>query len=249
MGIAGLETRLIRDFNIRGGLGLLDDSGSSATSNSSLLCRSLLWMRATGVTTAATVEWEAIKFKDHVRVPSWSWMAYRGAIDYLRIEGASAEWTCREVNSPWYRGPLPGAASPAPGEASARGALGLPADGGVVGRWHTADRTASSIELQAVARTFDLGRSRGGSHALYLDDRTAAVTAGSCVIVARARQGLMGPSGDDQNSGKMHYVLLVTPVNAASLHASNKIYKRTGIGLLPGHCISLGGGGTLIKIQ
>ena len=49
------------------------------------LHRSLLWRRS-GPTT------QRIQYKEENRVPSWSWMAYEGPMEYLDIEFDSVEW-------------------------------------------------------------------------------------------------------------------------------------------------------------
>ena len=59
--------------------------GVFANRNSGCLHRSLLWWRAEN----SRLEW--IK-NPHVRVPTWSWMAYTGAIDYLNPPTTEVEW-------------------------------------------------------------------------------------------------------------------------------------------------------------
>lgn len=67
--IQGLEDRLLRALGVKGSLGVIDDGKG-------LLRRSLLWVRDGN----ASVEMTPI---GGVRLPSWSWMAYTGKIDYL----------------------------------------------------------------------------------------------------------------------------------------------------------------------
>lgn len=85
--IAGLERRLCRAFNSDGGFGLF----------TRFLERSLLWQRA-------TKDFESLTRIDfppgQEYVPSWSWMAYRGGIEYMDLPFAGIDWT-KEYNSPW----------------------------------------------------------------------------------------------------------------------------------------------------
>ncbi|KAK3303131.1 uncharacterized protein B0T15DRAFT_513341 [Chaetomium strumarium] len=89
--MAGLEQRLSRGFNCRGKFGILADSQGS------LLHRSLLWHR--GVDERSL---ERIHFPpDRQKAPSWSWMAYRGGIDYFKIPFGSIEWESDSIRSLW----------------------------------------------------------------------------------------------------------------------------------------------------
>lgn len=62
-----------------------------------LLRRSLLWRR--GYDTPSLTR---INFPDgHATVPSWSWMAYTGGINYLDLDFGGLEW--EDLQSPWSR--------------------------------------------------------------------------------------------------------------------------------------------------
>ncbi|KAL0929835.1 tol-like protein [Colletotrichum truncatum] len=89
-GIAGLEKRLIQGFGTNGGYGVFDD-------NSGLLHRSLLWYRG------QEEPLERIRFSPerNESIPSWSWMAYKGGIDYLDLTGNGFDWEQKEIQSPW----------------------------------------------------------------------------------------------------------------------------------------------------
>lgn len=87
--IRGLENRLMRALGSQGGFGVLDI----------YLRRGLLWQRD-----KATLE--RIDFSDSTEqepVPSWSWMAYAGAIRYMDVPLGGAEWTQwkQDIVSPW----------------------------------------------------------------------------------------------------------------------------------------------------
>lgn len=80
----GLEKRLVRTYGTKGGYGIFE----------SYLSRALLWRRPN--TTALT----RIVYPSHHKVPSWSWMAYSGGIEYVSIEFGTIDWT-NEVWSPF----------------------------------------------------------------------------------------------------------------------------------------------------
>ncbi|KAL9616668.1 MAG: hypothetical protein Q9160_008491 [Pyrenula sp. 1 TL-2023] len=90
----GLEQRLIRGFKSRGGFGVLDDKAES--SHKSLLGRSLLWHRGADEHSLTRITFPP----DRQKAPTWSWMAYRGGIDYLRLP--FDEWETEDIRSPWH---------------------------------------------------------------------------------------------------------------------------------------------------
>lgn len=94
MAIAGLQQKLIETIQVQGDYGIIEDR-----ENSGWLRRSLLWCRGYLVRNLSR-----IVFPDHraeLRVPSWSWMAFDGGIDYLRPDFGNYDWD--EVESPWAR--------------------------------------------------------------------------------------------------------------------------------------------------
>ena len=96
--MAGLEQRLVAGFRSRGGFGILDDT--PGLSHRSLLHRSLLWRRGRDEPALTRIAFPS----DRQKAPSWSWMAHRGAIDYLPLPFAGVEWELVEVRSPWGGG-------------------------------------------------------------------------------------------------------------------------------------------------
>lgn len=97
--ILGLEQRMVRDFKAWGGYGVFDDKSSS------LLPRSLLWRR--------TEPEEGLKPLRRIlpegQLPSWSWMAYDGPIDYLDVPFGEVDWFEGDIVSPWSgNGAVPG---------------------------------------------------------------------------------------------------------------------------------------------
>ena len=91
--IAGLENRLIRDFSARGGYGVFDDGPYLELSHTSLL-----WRR--GADQKMLVK---IRFQNDpaMLVPSWSWMAYEGGIDYLDLPLSRVQWVEDELGLSW----------------------------------------------------------------------------------------------------------------------------------------------------
>jgi hypothetical protein len=96
--IDGLQQRLLRTMAVDGGFGILHDCRSHG-----LLCRSLLWHRGED-----TVRLKPIKFpNDREHVPSWSWMAFSGGIDYFPLTWNGYDW--ERIQPPW---PRPAGAAP-----------------------------------------------------------------------------------------------------------------------------------------
>lgn len=102
--IAALEKRLHRDLKSSGGFGVFDDSRS-------LLPRSLLWQRGAEVTSLNKISFPP---DTHTRLPTWSWMAYDGGIDFLDLPLGEVDWNVSEIQGNWtkhqtldmQRGPL-----------------------------------------------------------------------------------------------------------------------------------------------
>ncbi|KAK5654616.1 hypothetical protein OQA88_7246 [Cercophora sp. LCS_1] len=91
----GIHSRLLKAFGAKGGYGMFDQGNQ----NSGLLRRVLLWYRPGDTPTL-----ERIKFPREQPVPpSWSWMAYTGKIDFLRLQFDGIEW--KEIWSPWCKQP------------------------------------------------------------------------------------------------------------------------------------------------
>ncbi|KAJ8117109.1 hypothetical protein OPT61_g1616 [Boeremia exigua] len=107
--IAGLEKRLQKAYGTTGGYGIFDDGSKS---DGGLFHRSLLWRR--GEEQGDPPELVKIVFPQerNIRVPSWSWMAYVGSIDYADPPFQSAEWETKDIIPPWtQRNRSTGAAS------------------------------------------------------------------------------------------------------------------------------------------
>lgn len=92
MAIASLEKRLLRTLQIQGGFGIFDGG-----SEKGLLRRSLLWCRGKDTPSLCPIEFPP----NSDTVPSWSWMARSGGIDYLTPRLAGFDW--EDLELPWYR--------------------------------------------------------------------------------------------------------------------------------------------------
>ena len=96
--IDGIQTRLIKAFGVHGGFGVFDehDRNDLRPNLPGLLRRSLLWYRPAGSNLAF------VEFPEAIKVPSWSWLAYIGAIDYFKPGFGEIAWV--DLRSPWSRG-------------------------------------------------------------------------------------------------------------------------------------------------
>lgn len=92
--IAGLEKRLIHNFDVLGGFGVFDDGRG-------LLCRSLLWHRGFTVDRLKKIVFPTGR---QLKVPTWSWMAYEGGIGYMDLPFNGVDWEEQEIRSPWTPG-------------------------------------------------------------------------------------------------------------------------------------------------
>lgn len=207
--IAGLEKRLIRSFQVSGGFGILDGAGSG------LLRRSLLWCRAPDVGRMEMINFQSVKRHDSLLSPppTWSWMAYKGAIKYLEVPFDGVEWEDDEIHSPWS---------------------GRPAGTWTYSRDHSIYRPA----LIVTAHAFDAQASYEEGDAIILDDPANWVALASvikCVILGRRKS-----EGQESQENILHYVLLVVPVDSKGLQESFA-YRRVGVGRIRGSLISTPG--------
>jgi hypothetical protein len=204
--IAGLETRLINAFDTSGGFGLFER----------YLGRSLLWTRATDVPRLAKIPFQPAQSNP---VPSWSWMAYEGAISFLDPPFGRIEWTVDvEFRSPDY------SSGGTPARTTSRGRM-------------SSNRNGRRTELRVVARPFGVvaTASRAGDFlsGIVWDDPTASHDHGQlrCVVIGRLASETESetPAGPAQK----HWVLVVRELGAG-------LYERVGAGLLPKDRISQG---------
>lgn len=172
--IAGLEQRLIQSFGVHGGFGVLDDR------NPGLLRRSLLWHRAQETASLGEIDFAA----PGAAPPTWSWMAYTGAIDYLELPFGQVEWERTEILSPWASSP--------------------------VGRRYSSDDSAGTASLSVLARDFVTDPDVAQEDVNVILDTSSVVVWSDlkCVVLGRSK----GPLTD--LGTRTHFVLLVAASKA-----------------------------------
>lgn len=216
--IAGLEKRLLLASNTQGAYGVSD-------------YRSLLWMRAADVSSLLKIE-----ELRHTKIPTWSWMAYQGAIQYLDIPYRGIEWLGEEVLLPWRVNSEGGDHPAVEKELSAtirpRGAYYFAGD----------DISTADQELSATIRPSKQGF------------QNMLTTNGTIVLDMpevdhdwqKLRYATIGRSKLTTNmplEGKrMYAILLVLPQD-------DKYYERVGVGLVPSTCLQMEDQGEQVKIR
>jgi hypothetical protein len=218
--IAGLEKRLQRAFATRGKFGIFDDGDKE---DGGLFHRSLLWQRGEEKDDVPNLTSIDFSPKRNVKVPSWSWMAYKGGIDYIDPPFETADWERVEIIPPWTRG----------------------GGGGGSGSAHHTDTSPQNGEIAIIARVRDFkvaGRLPDEVKITYDAERTRAsdgqVT--QCVIVAKMK-------GGSSNLLRRYYVLLVTAMQGVEGRGERR-YRRVGAGFMLGKYITLDGEGIAAKI-
>ncbi len=192
-----------------------------------LLRRSLLWFRPPSAASLVRIGRGGAGGGMPVQVPSWSWMAYMGEIDYLALKFGSIDW--EDLRSPWSSSSSSSSSQPPP-------AATTRSDGALA---------TLGAELSATVRTVIATPRSDGSASrrrLYFD-----VLEGSAPAAWRAGEGLecvvLGVEQLDADNmwpltERLHYVLLVAPTAGLGERDGGKVYKRVGAGCLPGNALS-----------
>lgn len=199
--IAALEKRLHRDLKSSGGFGVFDD-------NRSLLPRSLLWQRGAEVASLAKIE-----FPDTTRLPTWSWMAYDGGIDFLNLPLGQVDWGVSEIKGNWteshtldvQRGPR--------------------------------QEQTNKTELSAKTRGFKMGTTGSKEFDIIYnipDQVSKESTPLKCVLVGKLRN-------DNVPKEKTTYYVLVVVQHESS--SATEMYERVGVGRMLGEYIDLDNSG------
>ncbi|KAG6354470.1 hypothetical protein INS49_004487 [Diaporthe citri] len=211
--IAGLEKRLISSLGLRGGFGMLDDNGPG------LLRRSLLWRRAQDVESLDLITFNSTSDTSSKAAPppTWSWMAYKGAIEYLDLPFYQVEWETKDIISPWATNAL--------------------------GTWsYSGDISAEPRGLRVIARSFDAEVAAiDDTSDLIIDTPSSTPFPGSalkCVILGRLRS-----ESEEAAGGRRHFVMLVKPTGSEA--KGSYIYLRAGVGFMPGSLIHFDGTGAV----
>ncbi|KAI0872387.1 heterokaryon incompatibility protein-domain-containing protein [Hypoxylon argillaceum] len=211
LAIAGIEQRLIRAFNSQGGYGVFTH----------FFGRGLLWQRDVK---SPSQTMKPIRFPESQRyqVPSWSWMAYEGAIDFMELPFGGIEWEKEEIYSPWSH--------PSPILPSVSRESIIPNTS-----WHTAE-TNGRNDLKAVARDFS---ALAHPDIVYDKGERPENRIVKCVIVGRKKM-ITGLKSD-----RIHYVLVVARKQDAISQAT---YERVGVGALPEKLITIRGPGLRVQV-
>ena len=238
--IDGLQDRILSALRTNGGFGVFDEGKKRG-----LLRRSLLWYRGN-----ETARLERIVFPPNraiSTVPSWSWMAYTGGVEYISPVFGGSDW--EEMESPWSGVAMPG-----------RG-----------GR-HGVRSNPRNVALVAMARRFDASRAKDGEKLMRFDDPGEYASSGLldpevlCVVVGRQKSNSetslsvqktitsVSPRREARRDNLLNYFVLVRPrknhdseiestgagTGGASRPAEptdDRVYERVGAGYLPERCI------------
>lgn len=186
---------------------MLDDAGSG------LLRRSLLWCRAEDEETLEIITFGGTDGKPPKTAPppTWSWMAYKGAIEYLHPPFAQVEWETEDIISPWVTNAL--------------------------GTWsYSRDISVEFRTLKVIARNFDaVAAATDGTANVIIDKPSSTEFPGSdlkCVILGKLRS-----ESDEAPEGRKHFVMLVKPTGSKAKGLYT--YLRAGVGFMPGSVIHL----------
>ncbi|RFN49035.1 het-domain-containing protein [Fusarium flagelliforme] len=87
--INGLQERIIAALGVQGGFGVFFEDNKEGRRRG-LLRRSLLWRRADKEGTLTPIKF--CPSPSGTKVPSWSWMAYTGSIEYIPADFGGTEW-------------------------------------------------------------------------------------------------------------------------------------------------------------
>jgi hypothetical protein len=228
--IAGLEARLRRAYGTAGGWhGVFGEDSSGG-----MFHRSLLWRRGD-----EERRLEPIVFSDERRAgailpPSWSWMAYKGGINYFDPPFRAVDWETREIKSPWQQ--------------QKSGSGGRMLQGATIPRISVMEGTSQpgnqeETELEARVRNFDLERARADPDTDIVYDDPENLPAGGigqkCVLIAKHKF----------TKPKEFWILVLAPDNVAPAPRDMPVYRRIGVGKMYGEYIDLEGLGVEARIR
>ncbi|PNP74383.1 hypothetical protein FNYG_12432 [Fusarium nygamai] len=97
--INGLQERIVSALKVQGNFGVFFEDRPGGRRRG-LLRRSLLWCRSETVASLDRISFAS--GPGAIMVPSWSWMAYSGRIDYIPAEFGGTEW--EPLQSQWDSG-------------------------------------------------------------------------------------------------------------------------------------------------
>ncbi|KAF4456333.1 HET-domain-containing protein [Fusarium austroafricanum] len=97
--INGLQERLLKTLNLQGGYGVFFQDQKNGHQRG-FFRRSLLWRRAEKESSLPRIPFK--EGSSDPKIPSWSWMAYSGSIDYIPADFGETEWM--SLQSQWGTG-------------------------------------------------------------------------------------------------------------------------------------------------
>ncbi|KAK0624149.1 heterokaryon incompatibility protein-domain-containing protein [Immersiella caudata] len=209
--IAGLEQRLVWAFNTHGGYGVFDGQ---------FFGRSLLWKRDEKAEKNDGMKMIDFPVGDrrYYYVPSWSWMAYEGLIDFLDVPFDGVEWQHSDeegVLSPWrQRADLNGEVDTIRGDAV----------------WHTGKANEKTV-LRAVGRQLAVPLEEAETRIVYDGGKGAGRGMGEVGVVVVGRQKTANKQSADVRA-LQHYVLVV-----GREEGDGTAYRRLGVARMPGSWI------------
>ncbi|KAI0468300.1 HET-domain-containing protein [Xylaria cf. heliscus] len=211
--IEGLESRLRSAYGTDGAYGIFDDGLGKG-----LFHRSLLWQRGED---NPRLWFSRIVFPiaRRVTVPTWSWMAYQGGIDYVDPPFDQTVWEKNDIRPPGIKS----------------NAVKNKADNSL--------QNDSKMELLATARGFNVAGHQDGEVKLMYDTEKNKSDGmrQQCVVVAKSKEGKTPQE-------KKYYVLLVSPLSS-SVDNSDNIYERVGAGVMFGRLINFNEPGKEVRIR
>ncbi|KAI1277694.1 hypothetical protein F5Y07DRAFT_398247 [Xylaria sp. FL0933] len=211
--IEGLENRLRTAYGMDGAYGIFDDGPGKG-----LFHRSLLWQRGEDEPSPGL---SRIVFppERRVAVPTWSWMAYRGGIDYVDPPFDQTIWEKEDIHPPRIKS----------SSSSSRA--------------NSSHSPHVRMELQATVRRFNVAGHQEGEVRLVYDTEKSKSDGmrAQCVVVAKSREG-------QTSQEKRYYVLLVSP-SASPVDGGNHVFERVGAGSMLGRFILFDELGQQAKIR
>ncbi|KAI1739891.1 hypothetical protein F4680DRAFT_448505 [Xylaria scruposa] len=177
--IEGLESRLRSAYKTDGAYGIFDDGPGKG-----LFHRSLLWQRGED-NPSSWLSLIDFPVGRRITVPTWSWMAYQGGIDYVDPPFDQTVWEKDDIHPPQIKS----------------NDLKAP---------NTHSIHSDSMELFATAREFNVTGHQEGEVKLVYDTHKSKLDGmrRQCVVVAKSKEGR-------KVQDKKYYVLLVSPLSSS----------------------------------
>lgn len=224
--IAGLEQRLVRAFKTNGGYGVFEGS---------FFGRSLLWQRDISVEKDGLRKINFPKNQQY-RVPTWSWMAYEGAISFMDLPFDGVQWEQYDGEGKGVQWQWKGYSKSDTGSTLST----LSASSWSNPSWHTGESNEEANLIMRARDFVDFAAVCHDSRMVY--DRGGRDRGVKCIIIGRRKLG----GNVDELGSVEHYVLLVAVKEIRS--PEDSMYERIGVASVPGSWIVQDGPGTKVRI-